>query len=34
MLLGFGPLNISATVAGAEKKATGTQLLVFSIVKK
>ena len=34
MLLGFGSLSISASVEGVEKIAKGTQLLIFSIVKK
>ena len=34
MLFGFGGLSISARVAGFEETATGTQLIIFSMVKK
>jgi len=34
LLLGFGPFSIIAKVAGEEQTATGTQLIIFSIVKK
>jgi PKD repeat protein len=34
MLFGFGAITISATIAGTEQKATGTQIVIFSLVKK
>jgi hypothetical protein len=34
MLLGFGPISITAKVANEEQTATGTQLIIFSMVKK
>lgn len=34
MLLGFGAISIIATVAGKEQTAEGTQLIIFSMVKK
>jgi subtilisin family serine protease len=34
MLLGLGGFNIGAWVAGVEKKAKGTQFIIFSMVKK
>jgi hypothetical protein len=34
MLFGFGPISITAKVAEEEKTATGTQLIIFSMVKK
>jgi len=34
MLLGFGPISIIAKVAGEEQSVTGTQILIFSMVKK
>ncbi len=34
MLLGFGAISITAKVADEEQTTTGTQLLIFSIVKK
>jgi len=34
MLLGFGTISIIANVAGEEQTATGTQLIIFSMVKK
>ena len=34
MLFGFGPLTISAKIADEEATVTGTQILIFSIVKK
>ena len=34
MLFGFGTLSITAKVADEEKTATGTQIIIFSIVKK
>jgi subtilisin family serine protease len=34
MLLGLGSISITTWVAGVEKIATGTQLIIFSMVKK
>lgn len=34
MLLGFGPISITAKVADEEQTATGTQIIIFSMVKK
>jgi subtilisin family serine protease len=34
MLLGFGAISITAKVADEELTATGTQLIIFSMVKK
>ena len=34
MLFGFGAISITAKVADEEQTATGTQLIIFSIVKK
>jgi hypothetical protein len=34
MFLGFGPISITVKVADEEQTATGTQLLIFSLVKK
>ena len=34
MLLGFGAISISAKVADEEQTATGTQIIIFSMVKK
>jgi hypothetical protein len=34
MLLGFGAISITAKVADEEKTATGTQLIIISMVKK
>ena len=34
ILLGFGAISIIANVAGEEQTATGTQILIFSMVKK
>lgn len=34
MLLGFGAISITAKVADEEQKATGTQIIIFSMVKK
>jgi hypothetical protein len=34
MLLGFGAISITAKVADEEQTATGTQLIIFSMVKK
>jgi hypothetical protein len=34
MLLGFGPISITAKVADEEQTATGTQLIIFSMVPK
>jgi subtilisin family serine protease len=34
MLLGFGTISITAEVADEEQTATGTQLIIFSMVKK
>jgi hypothetical protein len=34
MLLGFGAISITAKVADEEQTATGTQIIIFSMVKK
>lgn len=34
MLFGFGPISITAKVADEEQTATGTQIIIFSMVKK
>ncbi len=34
MVFGFGPITISVKVADEEQTATGTQLIIFSMVKK
>jgi len=34
MFFGLGPITISAKVADEEKTATGTQFIIFSMVKK
>jgi hypothetical protein len=34
MLLGFGAISIIAKVADEEQTADGTQILIFSMVKK
>jgi hypothetical protein len=34
MLLGLGPLTISAKVVDEEQTKTGTQFIIFSMVKK
>ncbi len=34
MLLGLGSITINVRIAGMEQTAEGTQLLIFSMVKK
>jgi hypothetical protein len=34
MLFGFGAITITAKVADVEQTATGTQIIIFSMVKK